>query len=142
MVGLRKNLKASSSRGYFRNQFRKITVNNKTNPPPDVAVNEEIFNTINAVLSMLESSSNQEVVDQENDGNSKNEDEPQEPQQLIRHFWDGLVKNDESKSPPSGQQYCNTQSKGSIGSHGASSSKPTKGNNNPQPTKVLLGFSP
>ena len=48
VVGLKKtNSEASPSRGYFRNQFRQNpNTNNKTNTPPDVAVNEEIFNTI------------------------------------------------------------------------------------------------
>ena len=53
----------------------------------DVAINEEIFNTIRAVLSILESSSNQEVVDQEEEENYENEDEPQEQkQQLVGNF--------------------------------------------------------
>ena len=77
MVGLRKNLKASSSRGYFRNQTRKNVVNNKTNPPCDVPVSDEIFNNIRAVLTMPESYLNQEVADQEEEENSENEDEPQ-----------------------------------------------------------------
>ena len=59
VVGLKKNSKASSSRGFFRNQFRKNTASNKTNSPPDVAINEEIFDTIRAVLSMPKTSSNQ-----------------------------------------------------------------------------------
>ena len=63
MVGLRKNSESSSSIGYFRNEFRKNTFNNKTNAPPDVAVNEEVFNIICTVFSVLESYLNQEVVD-------------------------------------------------------------------------------
>ena len=78
---------------------------------------------------MPKSSSNQEVVDQEEEENSKNEDEPQEPQQLIGHFWDSLVKNVESKSHSWRQHAYNTWSKGSMGTPQASSSNSTKGNN-------------
>ena len=67
MEGLKKtNSEASSCRGYFRNQFRQnLTTNNKPSSPPDIVVNEEIFNTIRAVLSLSETSSNQEIVDHE-----------------------------------------------------------------------------
>ena len=113
--------------------------NNKLNTPPDVAVNEEIFNTIKAVLSMPESSLNQEVVDQEEEENYENEDKPQEQQQqLVGHFWDSLVKDAKSKSPPTGQHSYNIRSKGLIGTPRASSLNPTKGNNNPQPAKQSL----
>ena len=48
VVGLKQTYsQASSSRGYFRNQFRKNpNTNNKMITPPDIVVNEEIFNTI------------------------------------------------------------------------------------------------
>ena len=60
------NTKGSSSGGYFRNQFRQnLITSNKENHPPDVEVNEKIFNTIREVFSMPESSSNQESNDQE-----------------------------------------------------------------------------
>ena len=65
VIGLKKtNSETSSSRGYFRNQFRhKFNTNNKTSSPPNIAVNEEIFNTIQAVLSLSEIPSNQETID-------------------------------------------------------------------------------
>ena len=59
VVGLEKNSNASTSRGFFRNQFMKNSTSIKTNSPLDVAVNEEIFNTIHVVLSIPEYSSNQ-----------------------------------------------------------------------------------
>ena len=67
VVGLKKtNSEASSSRGYFRNQFRQNpNTNNKTSTPPDIATNEEIFNTIRAVLSLSETPSNQEKTENE-----------------------------------------------------------------------------
>ena len=42
VVGLKKtNSEASSSRGYFRNQFRQNpNTNDKTSTPPEIAVNE------------------------------------------------------------------------------------------------------
>ena len=43
VVGLKNNSESSSPRDYFRNQFRQHNANNSSNPPPDVAVNEEIF---------------------------------------------------------------------------------------------------
>ena len=112
MVGLKKtNSEASSSRGYFRNQFRQnSTTNNKPSSPSDIAINEEIFNTIWAVLSLSETSSNQETVDHEEEEQSENEEEFQEPQQLNGHFWDSLVKDSESRNPPSGQHAYNTRS--------------------------------
>ena len=75
IVGLKKtNSEASSSRGYFRNQFRQNpNTNNKTSTPPDIAVNEEIFNTIRAVLSLSETPSNQETVDNEEEEEFENE---------------------------------------------------------------------
>ena len=66
VIGLKKtNLEGSYFKGYFRNQCRQnSTASNKTNPPPDVAVNEEICNTIRAVISIPESFFNQESNDQ------------------------------------------------------------------------------
>ena len=82
------------------------------NSPPDVAGNEEIFNTIRATLSMLEVSTNEEIVDQEIEEKYENEDESQEQeQQLVAHFWDSLVKNSKNKHPPSGKHSYNTTSK-------------------------------
>ena len=48
VIGLKKtNSEASSSKGYFKNQFRQNpNTNNKRNTPPNIAANEEIFNTI------------------------------------------------------------------------------------------------
>ena len=48
VVGLKKtNSEASSSRGYFKNQFKQNPNKiNKTNTSADIVVNEEIFNTI------------------------------------------------------------------------------------------------
>ena len=64
VVGLKKtNSESSSSRGYFINQFRQNpNTNNKTSTLPDIAVNEEIFNTIRVVLSLSETPSNQEIT--------------------------------------------------------------------------------
>ena len=82
VIGLKKtNYENSSSRGYFRNQFRQNpNTNNKTSSPPDIAVNEENFNTIRAVLSLSETPSNQETVDNDKEEESKNEEELEEPQ--------------------------------------------------------------
>ena len=55
VVGLKKtNSEASPSRGYFRNQFRQNPNTNNKNTPPNIAANEEIFNTIRAILSLSE----------------------------------------------------------------------------------------
>ena len=71
----RTNLETSSSRGYFRNQFRQnMIVNNKPSSLLDIVVNEEIFNTIWAVLSLSETSSNQEIVDHEDEEQYENEE--------------------------------------------------------------------
>ena len=45
VVGLKKtNSEASSSKGYFKNQFKQnMAANNKPSSPPDRAVNEEIL---------------------------------------------------------------------------------------------------
>ena len=58
VVELKKtNFEASSSRGYCRNQFRQNpNTNNKTSTLPDIAVNEEIFNTIRVVLRLIRNS--------------------------------------------------------------------------------------
>ena len=77
VVGLKKtNSEASSSRGYFRNQFRQNpNTTNKTNTPPDIATNEEIFNTIRAVLSLYETPSDQEITKNEEEEESEIEEE-------------------------------------------------------------------
>ena len=77
VVGLKKtNSEASSSRGYFRNQFRQnLNTTNKTNTPPDIATNEEIFNTIRVVLSLSDIPSNQEITENEEDEELENEEE-------------------------------------------------------------------
>ena len=75
VVGLKKtNYEASPSRGYFRNQFRQNPNKNK-NTPPDIAANEEIFNTIRVVLSLYETPSNQEITENEEEEESENEEE-------------------------------------------------------------------
>ena len=71
VVGLKKtNSEASSSRGYFRNQFRQNPNINNKNTPPDIAANEEIFNTIQAILSLSETPSSQEVTKNEEEEES------------------------------------------------------------------------
>ena len=77
VVGLKKtNSEASSSRGYFRNQFRQNhNTNNKTNTSLDVAVNEEIFNTIWAILSLSDTPSNQEITENEEEEELENDEE-------------------------------------------------------------------
>ena len=104
MVGLKKtNSEASSSKGYFKNQFKQnMAANNKPSSPPGITVNEEIFNTIRVVLSLSEIYSNQETIDHEEEEQSKNEKEFQEPQQLNGNFWDSLVKDSEGRNPPAG----------------------------------------
>ena len=104
VVGLKKtNSENSSSRGYFRNQFRQNpNTNNKTSSPPDIAVNEEIFNTIRVVLYLSETPSNQETVDNEEEEQYENEEEFEEPQQVNGHFWDSPVKYSEGINPPAG----------------------------------------
>ena len=93
VVGLNKtNSEASPSRGYFRNQFRQNPNTNNKNTPPDIAANEEIFNTIRAVLSLSEIPSNQEITENEEEEESENDEESEEPQQVNGHFWDSLVK--------------------------------------------------
>ena len=44
----------------------------------------------------------QTIVNQEEEENSENEDESLEPQKLVGHFWDSLIKYAENKSPPVG----------------------------------------
>ena len=65
VVGLKNNSESSSSRGYFRNQFRQNTNSNSSNPFAGAVVNEDKFNTIHVVLSIPKSSSNQAVFYQE-----------------------------------------------------------------------------
>ena len=101
VVGLKKNnSEASPSRGYFRNQFTQNPNTNNKNTPPDIAANEEIFNTIRAVLSLSETHSSQEINENEEEEESKNDEESEEPQQVNGHFWDSLVKEHETKSLP------------------------------------------
>ena len=51
-----------------------MTTNNKPSSPPDIVVNEEIFNTILAILSLSETSSNQETIDHEEEEQYENEE--------------------------------------------------------------------
>ena len=138
VIGLKKtSFETSSSRGYFRNKFRQNpNTNNKTSSPPDIAVNEEIFNTIRAVLSLSETPSNQETTNNEEEEESGNEEELEEPQQVNGHFWDSLVKYYEGRSPPLGQHAYNTETRTFTNTPGASSSStPSKDNNNSQLVK-------
>ena len=59
---------------------------------------------------------------------------------LVGYFWNSFVKDAKSKYPPLGKYAYNIQSKGLIGTPWASSSNPTKGNNNPQTANSLFPF--
>ena len=137
VVGLKKtNSEASSSRGYFKNQFRQNLNTNNKNTPPDIAANEDIFNTIWVVLSLSEAPSSQEINENEEEEETENDEELEEPQQVNVHFWDSLIKKRESKNPPTGQHAYNTRSRAFTNTRGASSSSTTNNdNNNSQPNK-------
>ena len=49
---------------------------------------------------MSETPSSQEINENEEEEESKNDEESEEPQQVNGHFWDSLVKEHETKSPP------------------------------------------
>ena len=85
---------------------------------------------------MSETPSSQEITENEEEEESENDEEAEEPQQFNGNFWDSLVKEYESKSPPAGQHACNTRSRTFANTPGASSSSTTNNdNNNSQPNK-------
>ena len=51
-----------------------MAADNQPSSPPNIVVNEEIFNTIWVVLSLSETSSNQEIVDHEEEEQYENEE--------------------------------------------------------------------
>ena len=86
------------NKGNFKTPYRPFTSSNaRQNTSPDISTNEEVFNTIRVVYTLLDSSTDQDSDEYCEPKHPRTKEETSEyPLPLNCHFWDSSAKEGES----------------------------------------------